>query len=318
MNRYATLMVILFLTCKSTAQAQEPVPPFSALVQPEAYSLTGETLYRPDLGKQKEKLQADCMSAKAQYDADPSNRENIIWFGRRAAYLWRYREAIELFSKGIELYPDDPRLYRHRGHRYITVRQFDKAVRDLGHAVRLVRDMADEVEPDGQSNEKNIPTSTLKSNIWYHLGLAFYLKGNFDRAAEAFRECLKYSGNDDMLCATSDWLYMSLRRSGQHSEAEEVLKAIPEDMNILENFSYHRRLLMYKGILPPDSLLPPGVLLSEPDLTTQGYGVANWYLYNGQRSRAEKLFHKVLSGSYWSAFGYIAAEAEKARRRKRP
>jgi tetratricopeptide (TPR) repeat protein len=318
MNRFTPLTAILFLICDNTILGQQPVPPFGALVQPEAYSLTGEPLYRQNLGKQKENLEADYMSAKAQYDADPSNAETIIWFGRRAGYLWRYREAIELFSKGIELYPDDPRLYRHRGHRYITVRQFDKAVRDLEHAVRLVQGMADEVEPDGQPNEKYIPTSTLKSNIWYHLGLAFYLKGNFDRAAEAFRECLKYSRNDDMLCATSDWLYMSLRRSGQHSEAEEVLKAIREDMNILENFSYHRRLLMYKGILPPDSLLTPGVRLSELDLTTQGYGVANWYLYNGQRSRAEKLFRKVLSGSYWSAFGYIAAEAEMARRRKRP
>ena len=38
------------------------------------------------------------------------------------------------------------------------------------------------IEPDGQPNARNIPTSTLNSNIYYHLGLAQYLKGEFEAA----------------------------------------------------------------------------------------------------------------------------------------
>jgi hypothetical protein len=43
-----------------------------------------------------------------------------------------------------------------------------------------------------------------------------------------------------------------------------------------------------------------------------GYGVANWYLYNGDRHTAATLFHRILEGPNWAAFGIIAAEAELA------
>ena len=46
---------------------------------------------------------------------------------------------------------------------------------------------------------------------------------------------------------------------------------------------------------------------------TQGYGVGNWYLYNGKLDQAKTVFRRVLAGSYWPAFGYIAAEADLAR-----
>jgi tetratricopeptide (TPR) repeat protein len=287
----------------------------TALQRPEAISLLGQPLFPPDL-PQKEKLLEQYLNAKADYDADPSDPDHAIWFGRRAGYLWRYREAIEIFSKAIEEHPGEPRLYRHRGHRYITLRMFDKALEDLRKAADLVSGRPDEVEPDGQPNDRNIPTGTLKSNVWYHLGLAYYLQGDFTAAMKAYRECMKYSTNDDMKCATADWLYMSLRRLGRTKEASEVLETIHDTMNIIENFSYHKRLLMYKGVIPVDSLLNPAGL-TDLDLATQGYGVGNWYLYNGQYSRATEIFHRITEGSYWAAFGYIAAEAELARTRKK-
>lgn len=280
------------------------------LVRPEATSLLGTPLYRPGLPLEtRGKLEAEYMKAKSDYDAHPDNVENIIWLGRRLAYLWRYRDAIDLFSKGIKTFPKDPRLYRHRGHRFITVREFDNAVRDLTKAAELVKDRPDEVEPDGQPNPMNIPTSTLKSNIWYHLGLAYYLKGKFHDALAAYLECMRYSTNDDMLCATSDWLYMTYRRLGRAAEARAVLEGIRKEMNILENFSYHKRLLMYKSERPPDSLLNPAGA-SDLDLATQGYGVGNWFLYGGNQARATEIFRRVLEGTYWAAFGFIAAEAD--------
>lgn len=304
------------LACATSASQPQPVPP-GALQRPEAVSLLGVPLFSPELHKgQKEKLLEQYIAAKADYDTDPTNIDFVIWLGRRAAYLWRYREAIEIFSGGIEASPNDPRLYRHRGHRYITIREFGKAVDDLSKAAQLASTREDEVEPDGQPNEKNIPTGTLKSNIWYHLGLAYYLQGNFTRALEAYRECMKYSKNDDMLCATADWLYMTLRRLGRNDEAAEVLAGISAKMDIIENFSYHKRLLMYKGVVPADSLLNPAGL-NDLDIATQGYGVANWHYYNGRQDRAGDLFGRITEGSYWAAFGYIAAEVELAKTRRK-
>ena len=146
----------------------------------------------------------------------------------------------------------------------------------------------------------------------YHLGLAHYLQGDFERALDAFLECMKVSKNDDMLVATSDWLYMTYRRLGRDDEAAAVLEPINADMNILENTAYHGRLLMYKGEVEPETLLEPEGT-DALQLATQGYGVGNYFLYNGDTARATEIFNQILEGGSWAAFGFIAAEAELAR-----
>jgi hypothetical protein len=120
---------------------------------------------------------------------------------------------------------------------------------------------------------------------------------------------MKVSHNDDSITATSDWMWMTLMRLDRKAEAATVLERITPKMDILENGSYHRRLLMYKGLEKPDTLLDPA---KADDLTiaTQGYGVANWYFVNGNRARARQILEQVVAGRSWSAFGYIAAEAD--------
>ena len=279
--------------------------------EPEAISLFGQPLYRMSLSpEQKANLETNLVEAKANYEKDPANEENIVWYGRRLAYLGRYKEAIEVYSQGLERYQDSYKLLRHRGHRYITVREFDKAIADLEKASTLIEGVSDEIEPDGAPNAAGKPRSTSHSNIWYHLGLAYYLNGEFEKALSSYRECLKFSKiNDDMLVATADWLYMTLLRLGKESEARTILGLINTDMDILENSAYHRRLLMYKGLVEPTELLDPANL-DEMNLITQGYGVANWYYVNGEKEKAKNLLEKILESNYWAAFGYIAAEAD--------
>jgi tetratricopeptide (TPR) repeat protein len=279
----------------------------------EAVSLLGEPLVRPAIAPDRLRaLEADLAEARAAYEADPDDAEAIIWLGRRLAYPGRYAEAVEVFSEGIRKHPEDARMYRHRGHRHITLRQLDAAVRDLDHAARLTRDQPDEIEPDGAPNPYGIPRSTLQSNIWYHLALAHYLRGDFEAAVPAWQEALEVSTNDDMWVATADWLYMTLRRLGRDAEAAAALEPVHREMEILENHAYHRRLLMYRGEIEPEALLDFGG--GDPvQVATQGYGVANWYLYNGDEPRAQEIFRRILQTPNWAAFGYIAAEAELSR-----
>lgn len=279
-------------------------------VQPEAISLFGKPLYPPTLSpERRNEFEDNLRQAKAEYDRNPTDPDLIIWLGRRTAYLGKYQEAIQIYSKGIEHHPNYAKLYRHRGHRYITIREFDKAIADLEKAASLIRNVPDEIEPDGMPNKYNIPTSTSHTNIWYHLGLAYYLKGNFQNALRCYQECLKFSTNDDMVCATSDWLYMTYRRLDKVEDANRILERIQEDMTILEDTAYHNRLLMYKGLMVPGSLLTTE---NATDLTvaTQGYGVGNWYYYNGEKEKAIKIFNNVVAGTNWGAFGYIAAEVD--------
>ncbi len=284
---------------------------------PEAVSLLGDSLYASPPGANVEELEAKLAAGRADMARKPDDPEKIVWVGRRLGYLWRMNEAIEVYTDGIGRFPDYAPLYRHRGHRYISLRRFDKARGDLEKAVELIAGRSDPIEPDGMPNAQNIPLTTLAFNVWYHLGLARYLQGDFEGALAAYRETMKHTrGYDDNVVAVADWTYMALRLVGREEEATALLDSITPDMTIIENAAYHRRLLMYKGLIGPEELLD----MEDPadlDLATLGYGLGNWYLHKGDRKRAIEVFEQVTTGPYWPAFGFIAAEVELARMRGR-
>lgn len=312
MKRLSPLFFLCILTYSCTRGTKElsDLPDYPEGVQ--AVSLLGDTLYVPTFSEDvRSRRGRQLAEAEADYHEDPNDADANIWFGRRTAYLGHYREAIGIYTKGMAKHPKDVRMVRHRGHRYITLRLFDHAIEDFERAVELIEGTEDEIEPDGMPNVRDIPTSTLHFNIWYHLGLAHYLKGEFENALEAYRECMKVSGNPDALVATSHWLYMTFRRLGRDEEASLVLEPIHAEMDIIENGSYHRLLLLYRGEIEAETLL--GSTEDALDNATVGYGVGNWHYYNGRQEEAKQIFKEVLRGSQWVAFGYIAAEAEMSR-----
>ena len=219
----------------------------------------------------------------------------MLSLGRVAAGIahagtWHYQEAIDLYSLGLQRDPFNALLYRHRGHRFISTRRFERAAADLELSSRL--------DPGNW-------------DTWYHLGLAHYLRGDFAAAERAYLRCLDLTDDDGALVAVSDWLWMTLMRQGKRAEADRVLERIHADMDVGENGSYHRRLLMYRGLLEPTDLLDMEGA-GDLDIATIGYGVGNYYLVTGQRARALEIFERVVAGPYWPAFGFIAAEAELA------
>jgi tetratricopeptide (TPR) repeat protein len=298
----AAAPALLFATLALGAQA-----PSSN--QPEAHSLGGVPLFPPAAIPNRQKLEADLAQAERARAASPDDPEAVIWLGRRQAYLWRYREAIATFTEGVTRWPDNPKFYRHRGHRYVTIRQFARAQADFERAVALVRGRPDEVEPDGAPNPSGKPRSTLQFNIWYHLGLTYYLQGDYGGAHEAYVECMNVSNNDDAIVATSDWMWMTLMRLGRRDDAARLLTRISPKMEILENASYHRRLLMYKGETGAEALLDTANA-DDTTIATQGYGVGNYYLVNGEPAKGRAVLERVTAGAGWNAFGFIAAEAD--------
>lgn len=259
-------------------------------------------------------------AADAALSQAPDDVDRIIAAGIARAGRWQYSGAIQLYDRGIALEPDNPWLYRHRGHRFVSLRRFPEAVRDLEHAAAL---------------------DSLSFDILYHLGLAHYLEGNFDEAIQVYRQCVGYGEDpamleleasgalgpdyrscmqaaleDDTRVAIADWLYRSLRRSGRDAEAEALLDEIHEDMEVEANTSYHQALLFYKGLRTEEEILPREELTGN-QLQTMGYGVANWHLVEGDTARAVALLEEILEGEEWPAFGMIAAEVDLARIRGR-
>ena len=240
--RFLILCVcIVIATGFCTKKSQEPEILQAVPEGAQAVSLKGEPLYA---STPSDSVLAKLGDAKNAYDADPENADIIIWYGRWTAYAGDYREAIRIYTQGISKLPEDARFYRHRGHRHISIREFDRAIQDFEKAATLIEGKEDRIEPDGMPNAKNIPISTLHSNIWYHLGLAYYLKHDLENALRVYCIGVETSNNDDKLVSTTHWLYMIFRLLGMEEEADKALEPIHKEMNIIENQVYHRLCLL--------------------------------------------------------------------------
>lgn len=291
-----------------------PLPEFHSLPEDaQTISLLGDTL-RSESDPIPEALsqRIDSLIIDAEEDEDLMTAR--IWEARRLGYNGEYREALALLNAQLPEATEDLKkaeILRHTGHRYITLRAFDFAIIDLENAAGFAEDSADIVEQDGLPNSENKPRSTLKTNIWYHLGLAQYLEGNFESAAESYQNGIELSTNDDMLVAMLYWYYMALKRQGLDMEAGQLLSQIRPDMDVIENDSYLKLLLVFKGEFDSNLLIDE----ESDELTnsTIGYGLGNWHYMNGRTDRANEIWSQVYNSGNWPAFGYIASEAELAR-----
>lgn len=299
------LLVITLISCGTQSGERNILPDLPEGVQ--ALSVTGELLYS---AQPPASYLERFTETRDTWQADKSNADNLIWYGRWAAYCGDYREAIRIFTMGIERFPDDPRMYRHRGHRYITIREFERAIQDFEKASDMVAGQKDEIEPDGMPNPLNIPVSTLHSNIYYHLGLAKYLQGDLSGALKAWDSDMALQVNDDMTVATMHWIYMALMELGQKDEAMARLGLITENMHVIENDAYYQLCLFYKGTLSREDLAGNGHSAVMGDAML--YGLGNWYLHHEASDAAMDFFQQILDRGSWASFGYIAAEVKMA------
>jgi tetratricopeptide (TPR) repeat protein len=278
--------------------------------EPEAFSLFGEPLYRaPMRAEIYEAQKARYDEAYQNYVNDPDDADNIIWLGRRTAYLGRYREACAIFSIGAKKHPDDPRFPRHRGHRFITMRLFHRAIEDFERAEKLMDSSANEIEPDGIPNDRDQPVSSLQTNVWYHLGLGYYLIGEYEKAERAYEKGIKAWDIPDNYASFANWYYQTLRFLGKDDEAKALIEKANPDMDLIENGMYLNLLLVFKGELPVEELEKEMRSSGELGLVTLGYGIAAWHLINDEKEKATDLLKEIVSIKGWAGFGYIAAEA---------
>ena len=276
-------------------------------VELQGYSLLGHPLYSKAPTK---KALSGYARAYREAQANPRDPSNTIWLGRFEAYCGKYNRAIATYTSGIKTHPDDPRLLRHRGHRYISIRKLDLAIADLEKAAKLIEGTADQVEPDGMPNAKNIPVSSLHTNIWYHLGLAYFCNNEFEKAAAAYEKGLSACQNDDMLVAFTHWAYMTYRQLGDKEAAAKVLEPIKDEMNVIESFDYHKLCLLYKKLKTVDEIVAAETPESNGSSEALQFGIANWYLSETEdEDKASKMLEKLCRSESWAAFGCIAAES---------
>jgi len=224
---------------------------------------------------------------------EPRNIDRIIQLGVAQSGVRQFREAIQTFTRGLAIEPNNALLYRWRGHRYLSVRDFDHAMADLTRGARL--------------------DSTIYG-IWYHMGIVRYARGDFKGAASAFSRAQSMAPEAGELAGSTDWLWMSLMRAGRKPEAKKMLDRHPDSLAVAN--AYARRLKLYRGEITPDSVFTPADT-ADVQVATLSYGLGNWYLVHGDTARARQWFERSIRSGGWPGFGFIISEVELRRLRRR-
>ncbi len=265
------------------------------LLKPEIISLLGTPHYAaPAEGDALAKLMVELEEAENGLTDHPNDPNMHVMVGRRLAYLWRYHESIAAYTQAISHFPSFAPLYRHRGHRYISIRRFGPAAKDLT--------IANDLQPND-------------FDILYHLGLSRWLQGDYEGARIAYESYLPMCTDDDQRIPLTYWLYMTLRRLDLDQAAELLLETSGTPTIKDDSVYYFNVLRLFMGVIEEAEAIQ---LMTENDLAagTIGYGIGLWHLFHQRPSEAMRMFDTVLTGKYWPAFGFIAAEVEKARLEK--
>ena len=230
-------------------------------------------------------------SARAALAADPKNITRIIELGVAESGARQFREAIVTFTRGLEIEPNNALLLRWRGHRYLSVRDFDRAFADLTRGSKL--------DP------------TIYGN-WYHLGVVQFVRGEFAAAADSFAKAQPIAPDAAELAGSTDWLWMSLSRAGRAAEAKAMLDRRPDNKPVTN--AYTRRLQLYRGEIGPEAVVTEADT-DEVQVATLAYGLGNWFLVKGDQAQARKWFERSVQSGGWPGFGFIVSEAELRRLR---
>src|SRR5262245_44855587 len=229
--------------------------------------------------------------APAALDAYPRDIARIIDLAVAQSRAPQVRHAIATFTQGLEVEPDNALLLRWRGHRYLSVREFDRAFADLTR---------------GGAIDSSI------YGIWYHLGVVQYLRGDFADAAASFAKAQPIAPDAGELAGSTDWLWMSLSRAGRGAEANAMLDRRPDSKPVTN--AYTRRLQLYRGEIGPDGVLTPADT-DDVQVATLAYGLGNWYLLRGDTAQARQWFERSIQSGGWPGFGFIVSEVELRRLR---
>jgi len=224
--------------------------------------------------------------AEAALAADPRNVQLIIQLGVAQSGARQFREAIQTFTKGIAIAPNERLLYRWRGHRYLSVRELDSALTDLSHAYQL---------------------DSSHYGVLYHLGIVRFARGEFAAAADIFARAQPRAPEAGELTGATDWLWMSLARAGKTAEAKAMLDRRPDSLPV--NNAYAKRLKLYRGEVGPDAVFTSADT-ADVQVATLSFGIGNWYLVRGDSTNARRWFERSVASGGWPGFGFILSEIE--------
>jgi len=272
-----------------------PIVALAAVVQTSAPATSAQQAFAQANDYVKQQQYDKALGAFEEAIAlDPKNPEFPLGKCRALAAASRHQEAIPACTESLRLRPANAEALRDRGHYYLNLGQVEPALADLTRATGLTR---------------------TDRGVYYHLGVAYYLKGDFARAAAAYQSCLDNSkGADTIECIA--WLYPSLVRAGRKQDAAAVLDRVQADPSITGHPAWYLdRLLLFKGTRTEEQVAANLNAEGGLSVSSIGYSLGLWHLLSGRPQRAREYFEKAVATNFTPAWGYRCSEADLGRLR---
>lgn len=251
----------------------------------------------------KQWFDGDLETANIVFASAPFKESSYTWRGRREGFLGNFAKAIEIFTEGMELFPNSYALYRYRGYFLVRNYQFEDGIRDLQRAEELIENVDISLTQVGIPGRSNFSPSTFKRNIFYYLAESSMATGDYntvieymDKAAEANQ----LRDKDDFLVSTSFYKYIAMRKLGRDQEADQMIKTIPRDLDIISNRDYYNSIQYLQGRYSRAEFISRADSLGL-------YAVAMKDMFDGNEADAKEILTLVTNNNHK---GYWLAEAE--------
>ncbi len=268
-------------------------------VQPPSRAGTGEepapaSLLAPAIAEgvvaQQLRKHDDALSAFAKANAiDPADAGTQLLRCRSLAGVRKYAEAIGACTESLRLRPDRAEVLRDRGHYHLNLGQVEPALSDLQRAVAI---------------------APRDRGVYYHLGLAYYLMGDFANAAKTYEGCVANAGDEAFRIECQAWLLPSLLRAGRRDDGRKLLSAVTVAAMEGHPGNYLDRIGLFKGTRSEAEVAATMSAEGPASEAAVGYSIGVWHLLNGRTARAREYFNRAIASHYTQAWGYRAAEAD--------
>lgn len=207
--------------------------------------------------------------------------QSKVTLGNMLSSRYRYREAIDVWSRVVKEHQTETSLYLRIGAAYLTIFDLEESL----HAF-----------------EKYLDNGGSERDILYPLGIRSYLKGDYEKSAEYFEKMLPCGA--EMLIAVIYWHLLCDLRSGG-------------DMAFLHHYDsgmdagHHGAYKLVVSVLAGEKDIDEALSEISEDTGDLDYCIAGYGLYCILKSRGEDasgLMDKILSRSeVWPSVSYLAA-----------
>ena len=216
----------------------------------------------------------------------PDSVEKFCALGKALSRQLRYREAIDAYTEGLKLEPENLPLLLLRAGRYLTTLQSNPAIADF---------------------EKCLSLGAEKLDSLYRIGLAQYYAGRYEQAMGTFENCMPLC-DEEMGIAVLYWHTLSAVRA---EKAPTLLKYYRPDMAVGHHTAYEKSMQVWSGITPLSAMLQ--MLESEEDDLEYGITLYGLLLHPDCAEKARLSQALLRRDSFWPSFAYLAAWNDRSR-----